>query len=206
MIVMIVTYQTQSSFLYTYYFIHTWAAKRCQHLSEWVHPCSFLKADWVSHSPRDADHRLTQTLINHGLNNIRHSIMANRHTSTTFLHFTLNMKTIDNCKHIYMLSSNFHTTELKGPAGLAFFCRAIILVQVAELILLSTRLTFRWTISLRWIYFVRHLPWPKKLLHFFLSLNFPWALTLKNDWHADCNFLAMKILQRNKLIRVWRPL
>jgi hypothetical protein len=46
-IVMIVTHQPKSLFLYTYYFIHTWAAKHCQHRREWVHPCSSLKADWV---------------------------------------------------------------------------------------------------------------------------------------------------------------
>jgi hypothetical protein len=28
-------------------FIHTWATKRCQHCSEWVHSCSSLKADWA---------------------------------------------------------------------------------------------------------------------------------------------------------------
>jgi hypothetical protein len=55
---------------------------------------------------------------------MRHSTTENRYTLTTFLHFTLNMSTIDNYKHTFTISSNFHTGELKGPAGPAFFCRA----------------------------------------------------------------------------------
>ncbi len=75
-----------------------------------------------------ADCRLNSLInhidMHHSLNNIRHSITANRHTLTTFLHSTLNMTTIDNYKHTFTLSSNFHTGELKWPTGLAFFCRA----------------------------------------------------------------------------------
>jgi hypothetical protein len=33
--------------LLTYCFVHTWVARRWQHCSKWVHPCSFVKADWV---------------------------------------------------------------------------------------------------------------------------------------------------------------
>jgi hypothetical protein len=27
---------------------HTWAAKHCQHCSEWVHPCLCVKVDWIT--------------------------------------------------------------------------------------------------------------------------------------------------------------
>jgi hypothetical protein len=33
--------------LITLCFIHTWVARRWQHLNKWVHPCSLLKADWL---------------------------------------------------------------------------------------------------------------------------------------------------------------
>jgi hypothetical protein len=38
---------TQDLLLHTHCLIYTWVVWRWQHLSEWVHPWSFLKADWV---------------------------------------------------------------------------------------------------------------------------------------------------------------
>jgi hypothetical protein len=37
------------------------------------------------------------------------------------------MNTIDNYKHTFTISSNFHTGQLKEPAGPVFFCRAQVL-------------------------------------------------------------------------------
>jgi hypothetical protein len=40
-------YSSCTKFTSLHILLHTWEAKRCQHCSEWVHPCSSLKADWV---------------------------------------------------------------------------------------------------------------------------------------------------------------
>jgi hypothetical protein len=126
---------TQWSFSYLQYkqfmhtCIHTWETRRCQHCSEWVHPCSSLKAGWfflfttrlwgcwtASHASDSA--WLFSAWIALVLLMIKVSDF--KHNKSYIYTSQLKQYKAQHSNYTYTHSwffSPFHTDELKRPAG-----------------------------------------------------------------------------------------
>ncbi len=109
----------------------TGATRCCQNCSEWVHPCSSLKVDWVFLFTRWLWNAWTASntsglawLFSAWLAQILLLIIA---PDLNTLHITV--KTTQSTAqllymHTFLLFSIFHTGELKRPTGPESFCRA----------------------------------------------------------------------------------